>query len=135
MRLDLDRSGSDRAPGTSWDPVQPWAARTGDGVTVAIPQLQGAEQGAGNRDALGCIAIDGAGMRIGSQSSSHATRTASPSLYDLASPGSHHSASPRAVALSGRQICTILETDLHQPGDILMNQEHTKWRLSSRSSS
>jgi hypothetical protein len=84
------------------------AARTGGGVTVAIPQLQGGEQGAGNRDALGCIAIDGAGMRI----------------------GSHHSASPRAVALSGRQIRTILETDSHQPGDILMNQEHTKWRLS-----
>jgi hypothetical protein len=37
---------SDRAPGTSWDPVQPWAARTGGGVTVAIPQLQGGEQGA-----------------------------------------------------------------------------------------
>jgi hypothetical protein len=48
--------------------------------------------------------------------------------------GSHHSASPRAVALSGRQIRTIRETHSHQPGDILMNQEHTKWRLSSRSS-
>ena len=32
------------------------------GFTVAIPQLQGGEQSAGNRDALGCIAIDGAGM-------------------------------------------------------------------------
>jgi hypothetical protein len=44
-----------------------------------FPQLQGGEQGAGNRDALGCIAVDGAGMRIGSQFGSHATRTASPS--------------------------------------------------------
>jgi hypothetical protein len=79
---------SDRAPGTSWDPVQPWAARAGGGVTVAIPQLQGGEQGVGNRDALGCIAIDGAGMRIGS--------------HDSASP-------PR-----GR---IILETDSHDPGD------------------
>ena len=58
-----------------------------------------------------------------------------PIPYASASPGSHHSASPHAVALSGRQIRTILEPDSHQPGDILMNQEHTKWRLSSRSSS
>ena len=33
--LILTGAVSDRAPGTSWDPVQPWAARTGGGVTVA----------------------------------------------------------------------------------------------------
>jgi hypothetical protein len=74
-----------------WDPVQPWAARTGGGVTVAIRrQLQGGEQGAGNRR----------------RAWMHRHRWSRNGRRLL---GSHHSALPR-----GR---IIRETDSHDPGD------------------
>ena len=90
-------------------PVQPWAARTGDGVTVAIPQLQGGEQGAGNRNALGASpSMEQECGLAANPAHTPRERRARPVRLGIAGQP------PFGLPPRGR---IIRETDSHDPGD------------------